>query len=63
MSKARVIVKGGGRNLYYVSEQSGKFYVYQGGFFGKSQIGKSNSMSSALSLIKSHSGKAIERVE
>lgn len=63
MSKVKIILKGGERNLYYVSERSGIFYVYQGGFLGNSQVGKASSMSNALSLIKSHSGKAIEKVE
>lgn len=62
MSKTKVIVKGGGKNLYYVSESSGTFYVYKGGFLGNSQIGKANSMNNALAIIQNHSGKAIERV-
>lgn len=62
MSKKRVIVKGGGKNLYYVSESSGTIYVYKGGVWSSSQIGKTKSMDDALSLIRSHSGRAIESI-
>lgn len=62
MSKKRVVVKGGGANLYYVSESSGTVYVYKGGVWSDSQIGKTKSMSDALSLIRSHSGREIESI-
>jgi len=64
MSKKRIIVKGGGENLYYVSESSGTIYVYKGSVWGSdTQIGKTRTMSDALSLIKSHSGRDIERID
>lgn len=63
MAKKKVVVKGGGSNLYYVSESSGTIYVYKGGDWGgDTQIGKARSMEDALALIKSHSGRDIERI-
>lgn len=59
MSKTKVVVKGGGNNLYYVSESSNQFYVYKG---SNSQIGKTANFDQALALIKNHSGKDIERI-
>ena len=63
MTRRRVVVKGGGRNLYFISEASGWVYVYHGSVWsGDTQIGKVRSVADALSLIKSHSGKDIESV-
>lgn len=59
MAKKRVVVKGGGSNLYYISESSGTYYVYKG---SSSQIGKTRSMDDAISIIRSHSGKEIESI-
>ncbi len=57
MSKKKVVVKGGGNNLYYVSESSGTIYVYKGGGWSDTQIGKTKTMEDAIALIKSDSGK------
>lgn len=66
MARKRVTVKGGGQNLYYVSESSGAYHVYhcKVGIIlnDETQIGKTRSMDDALSLIKSHSGQAIESI-
>jgi hypothetical protein len=62
-STKRVVVKGGGSNLYSVSEYSGTFHVYKGAGWGKSQIGKAKTMADALALIQNHSGKEIERID
>lgn len=62
MAKKKVVVKGGGSNLYYVSESSGTIYVYKGGGWSDSQIGKAKTMDDALALIKSHSGREIESI-
>ncbi|MEE4539466.1 MAG: hypothetical protein V2J51_13365 [Erythrobacter sp.] len=63
MAKKRVVVKGGGENLYYVSESSGTYYVYKGSVWGSdTQIGKARSMSDALAIITSYSGRAIESI-
>lgn len=62
MSKKKVIVKGGGNNLYRVSESSGTIYVYKAGSWGDKQIGKTKTMEDALALIKSHSGREIESI-
>lgn len=63
MSKKKIIVKGGGENLYYVSESSGIFYIYKGHVWGSdTQIGKARSMNDALAIITSYSGRAIESI-
>lgn len=63
MSKKKVIVKGGGENLYYVSESSGTYYIYKGHVWSSDvQIGKARSMSDALAIITSYSGCAIESI-
>lgn len=59
MAKKKVVVKGGGSNLYYVSESFGTIYVYKG---SSSQIGKTKTMEDAIALIKNHSGKEIESI-
>ena len=58
VAKKKVVVKGGGSNLYYVSESSGTIYVYK----GDTQIGKTKKMEDAIDLIKSHSGREIESI-
>ncbi len=64
MSKQKVIVKGGGENLYYISESSGIFYVYKGHVWSSDTlIGKTRSKSDAISVIRSHSGRDIERMD
>lgn len=62
MAKKKVIVKGGGQNLYYVSESNDWIYVYKGGGWGDKQIGKTKNLEDALALIKNHSGKDIESI-
>ena len=62
MAKKKVVVKGGGKNLYYVSETSGTIYVYQGGGWGDKSIGTVKSMEDALALIRNHSGRDIESI-
>lgn len=62
----QVVVKGGGKNLYEVSESSGWFYVYQVDvgllLSNRRNLGKTRTFDQALSLIRSHSGKEIDRV-
>lgn len=60
MADKKVVVKGGGQNLYSVSATSGTIYVYKGSGRRKSKIGKTKTMEDALALIRSHSGKDIE---
>lgn len=67
MSKdRRVVVKGGGKNLYKISEYNGWFYAYHidVGFITNSEnsLGKARSLGDALELIKSHSGREIEEI-
>lgn len=62
MADKKIVVKGGGQNLYSVSEASGTIYVYKGSGWGKSQIGKTRSMEDAIALIRNHSGKDIESI-
>lgn len=63
MSSKTIVVKGGGQNLYSTSESGGTIYVYKGSGGGKTQIGKVKQFEDALAVIKSHSGKDIERIE
>lgn len=68
MSKDRqVVVKGGGRNLYRVTEYDGTYHAYhvRVGFLGNNDhsIGKTHSFTDALDLIRSHSGKEIEEIK
>jgi len=62
----KVVVKGGGKNLYKISESGGWHYVYKVdvGFFSNSNnsIGKAKSLSDALDIIKSHSGRDIQEI-
>ncbi|MCF7990462.1 MAG: hypothetical protein K9M02_08455 [Thiohalocapsa sp.] len=65
MSATKVVVKGGGENLYEIAESSGWFYarkVSVGIINTRKDIGKAKTFDQALSIIKSHSGKAIEKV-
>ena len=64
--KTRVVVGGGGENLYEVSESSGWFYVYKVSgllFSSRTKIGQTKTFDQALDVIKSHSGRGIEKVE
>lgn len=62
----RVVVKGGGANLYKISEYAGQLYVYHVsvGFLSNSNtsLGKTRSLQDALAIIKSHSGKEIAEI-
>lgn len=66
MAKRKVIVKGGGSNLYLISESDNKIYIYKydGGLFSPDvHIGTVSRMEDALAFIKNHSGRDIERIE
>jgi len=64
MAKKKVVVRGGGDNLYYVSDSGGTVYVYKGSVWGSgTDIGKTRSFDDALAIIKSHSGRDIEKIE
>lgn len=61
----KVVVKGGGSNLYEIAESSGWYYarkVNVGIIDSRTDIGKAQTFDQALSIIQSHSGKGIERV-
>ena len=62
----RVVVEGGGSDLYKIGEVSDKYYVSQVsvGLFSNSNksIGKANSLDTALALIKAHSGEDIKEI-
>ena len=64
--KKRVVVSGGGQNLYQVSKSGSKYYIYKikaGTFFDdKISIGYGGSLDDALSLIKSYSGRNIQKI-
>lgn len=67
MTKERtVVVKGGGKNLYKISEFDGWFHAYKVDVrmlaSDKHSIGKARSLSDALELIRSHSGQDISQI-
>lgn len=67
MSKdKRVVVRGGGKNLYKISEYAGWFHVYHVEVWPISNsdrsIGKTRSHRDALDLIRSHSGRDIQEI-
>ena len=63
----RVVVKGGGKNLYRISIYAGKYAAQHTsvGLLSNSykDIGTTRSLEDALSIIKSHSGKQIESID
>lgn len=65
-NEKRVVVKGGGSNLYKITESGGWFYVFHVdvGFLSTSNksIGKARDQAAALDLIKSHSGREIQEI-
>ena len=64
MANRKIVVRGGGDNLYWVSDSGGVFYVKKGSVWGSgTDIGKTTSLDDALSIIKSHSGREIEKIE
>lgn len=66
MMKRKVIVQGGGENLYRVNDSNGTFYVQKVsiGLISNNyrDIGRTNNLDDALSIIKSHSGKQIKEI-
>lgn len=67
MKERAVTVTGGGKNLYKVSEYSGKFGVYHASVklfsTNLTKIGETRSLEDALTLIRSHSGRSIDQVK
>lgn len=65
-SDRQVVVKGGGSNLYKISESDGSFHAYKVDVHllsnSTKSIGKARSLADALALIRSHSGKEIEKL-
>ncbi|GEM_PF-3886745 len=65
--KWKVVVEGGNDNLYYISESSDVFYVYKTTvsllFDDNEQIGKTDSLELAITLIKEDSGDDIDYIE
>jgi len=66
MEAKKVVVKGGGRNLFKVSYYDGTFYVYKVETKPlsntKQEIGSTRSFEDALSIIRSYSGKEIDHI-
>lgn len=62
----KVVVEGGGHNLYYVREYDDTYYVYQTfvhiPFNESDLIGKVDSLELAIVLIRAHSGEDIEKI-
>lgn len=66
MPSKKVVVKGGGKNLFKINIYDGQYSVYQiDATFLSNQtnfIGETRSLDDALSLIRSYSGQEIERI-
>jgi len=63
MAKTKVIVEGGGENLYYVSESNGWIWVYKGSVWGSdTQIGKVRAMRDAVAIIENHAGRRVKSI-
>lgn len=66
MATKRVVVSGGGQNLYRITGSGSSFIASKitiNTFIDDvKRVGKAGSFDDALSLIKSHSGKSIEKV-
>lgn len=66
MAERKVVVQGGGSNLYKISEYDGAFYAYKADVgllsVSLSSIGSARSLSDAIEIIKAHSGKQIETI-
>lgn len=66
MTTKRIVVSGGGQNLYKVSGSGSTYTVYKiiANFFFDDiiEVGSAGSFDDALTLIKSHSGKRIEKI-
>ncbi|MEX0997617.1 MAG: hypothetical protein WDZ45_11250 [Flavobacteriaceae bacterium] len=66
MATKRVVVSGGGDNLFRVTESSGKFLISQVdvGLLTNNynRIGQTRSFDDALNLIKSFSGQRIDKI-
>lgn len=62
----RVVVQGGGRNLYRIESSGNMFYVYHisVGWItdDKEFIGKTKSLEDAITLIRSYSGREIKEI-
>lgn len=66
MKDRKVVVQGGGQNLYKICEYDGKYTAYKvdmGIFLSStSRIGTARSLEDALTLIRAHSGREIEEI-
>ena len=63
MAKTKVVVEGGGKNLYFVKDSAGAFHAYKDEVWGSGQhIGTAASMNDALGIITRHSGKKIKSI-
>lgn len=63
MSETKVVVEGGGANLYVVKDSAGAFHAYKDEVWGSGKhIGTAASMNDALVIIARHSGKKIKRI-
>lgn len=66
MSERRVVVQGGGKNLYKIHECSGRYTAYYVDvrFLSNTNknIGKARNLEDALTLIKVYSGKEIKEI-
>lgn len=68
MSTTKVVVEGGGSNLYEVQQDGGHYKAFHVRVNlllpnSRDNVGSARSFEGALSLIRSHSGKEIKRID
>lgn len=67
MGKRRVVVEGGGANLYEISEAEGTFTAYHVRVRllsnDRLRIGSGRSLQDAIALIQAHSGRRIRSID
>lgn len=63
MARTKVVVEGGGRNLYFVQDSGGVFKVFKHRDIGSDeQIGTARSMNDAIDRIENHAGRRVKSI-
>lgn len=62
----RVVVEGGGRNLYYIRARAGEFHVYHHRvnliWDDENLVGSADDADDAIELVREHAGEEVESV-
>jgi hypothetical protein len=67
MARRRVVVEGGGANLYEISDSGGRYYAYKIKvglvFDDRVSLGSCRTLQDAISLVQAHSGRRIRSID